>query len=197
MPVLVWEAVDRMTRLPQLLATDLVKRLVRADVAIVFDEADLWIDKKTIEDNWIILQVMIDQAYQYSRRLSRRLKSSWHNRRESGEKFAIRRPAWLTWDKARKEFVPNAGAEAIKFIFEKTAQGVGQRQIVRRLQENFRPSARRGGGIRPDVQKVLADRSVLGERRPCVMGEDGERVPVAQPPIKDYYPAIIDVGLWH
>src|SRR6266568_7315726 len=42
MPVLVWEAVDRMTRLPQLLATDLVRRFVNAGVAIVFDEVDLW-----------------------------------------------------------------------------------------------------------------------------------------------------------
>ena len=75
LPVLVWEAVDRMTRLPQLIATDLVRRLVYAGIAIVFDESDLWIDKVTIEDKWIILQVHIDSAYNHSKRLSKRLKS--------------------------------------------------------------------------------------------------------------------------
>src|SRR5262249_41340252 len=127
MPVLVWEAVDRMTRLPQLLATDLVKRFVNADVAIVFDEADLWIDSSTIEDKWIILQVLIDQAYQYSRRLSGRLKSAWEGKRDaaSGKKFSKRRPAWLDWDDARHDFVVNDGARAVRYIFEQTAEGVG------------------------------------------------------------------------
>src|SRR5689334_14133606 len=50
MPCLVWEAVDRMTRLPQLEATDLIKRFVRLDIPIVFDETDLWIDKDTIDE---------------------------------------------------------------------------------------------------------------------------------------------------
>lgn len=110
MPVLVWEAVDRMTRLPQLLATDLVKRFVSAGVAIVFDEADLWIDRETIKDKWIILQVLIDQAYQYSRRLSRRLKSAWDAKRAdapSGKVFDKRRPAWLDFRDGR--FVENGG----------------------------------------------------------------------------------------
>lgn len=207
MPVLVWEAVDRMTRLPQLLATDLVKRFVHAGVAIVFDEADLWIDASTIEDKWIILQVLIDQAYQYSRRLSRRLKSAWEGKREeaaSGKKFDRRRPAWLDWDETRQDFVENAGADAVRFIFKKTAEGVGQRTIIRLLQRDYPPIGPSGRWNTSYVQKVLSDRAVLGERQPRKFKDEkkdgGEtirvRVPVG-PPVKGYYPAVVDEPLWY
>ena len=207
MPVLVWEAVDRMTRLPQLLATDLVKRFVNAGVAIVFDEADLWIDSSTIEDKWIILQVLIDQAYQYSRRLSRRLKSAWQGKRDkaaTGKKFSKRRPAWLDWDDARHDFVVNDGARAVRYMFEQTAEGVGQRSLLRLLQKHYAPIGPSGRWNTSYIQKVLSDRSVLGEHQPCKFeveeDDDGEEIRVrvpAGPPVKAYYPAVVDEPLWH
>jgi DNA invertase Pin-like site-specific DNA recombinase len=200
MPVLVWEAVDRMTRLPQLLATDLVKQFVDAGIAIVFDEADLWIDSSTIADKWIILQVLIDQAYQYSRRLSRRLKSSWQSKREkavsSGERFGKRRPCWVGWDPETGRFVLNSGAGAVQFIFQKTIDGWGQRQIVGELQKRFPPIGSSGRWNTSFVQKVLSERSVLGERHPHQFNPDGERVPVGKP-ILNYYPAVVDEAMWY
>ncbi len=206
MPVLVWEAVDRMTRLPQLLATDLVKRFVNAGVAIVFDESDLWIDSSTIEDKWIILQVLIDQAYQYSRRLSRRLKSAWQGKRDkaaTGKKFSKRRPAWLDWDDARHDFVVNDGARAVRYMFEQTAEGVAQRSLLRLLQQ-YAPIGPSGRWNTSYIQKVLSDRSVLGEHQPYKFAveedDDGEEIRVrvpAGPPVKAYFPAVVDEPLWH
>ena len=206
MPVLVWEAVDRMTRLPQLLATDLVKRLVSAGVAIVFDEADLWIDSCTIKDKWIMLQVLIDQAYQYSRRLSGRVKSAWQRKRDkaaTGKKFSKRRPAWLDWDDARQDFVVNDGARAVRYMFEQTAEGVSQRSLLRLLQQHYAPIGPSGRWNTSYIQKVLSDRSVLGEHQPCKFeveeDDDGEEIQVRVPaclPVKGYYPAVVDEPLW-
>lgn len=199
LPVLVWEAVDRMTRLPQLIATDLVKQLVNAGIAIVFDEADLWIDKKTIEDKWLILQVCIDSAYNQSKRLSRRIKSVWSGKREmikSDNPIRMRRPAWIDWDRQTEKFVLNAGADAIRYIFEQTVAGVGQRQLVHKLQSEFSPIGTSKQWNGSYIQSILNDRTVLGEFQPHQFSHERKRISVGSAKI-GYYPAVIDEPLWY
>lgn len=199
LPVLVWESVDRMTRLPQMVANNLVRQLVDAGVSIVFDEADLWIDKVSIEDKWMILQGLIDSSYLYSRRLSRRQKSVWDGKREeirSDHPIRMRRPSWINYDMQNHKFELNAGANAIKYIFEQTVEGVGQRRLVHKLQLNFRPIGTSGNWNGSFVQSLLNDRTVLGEFQPHQLDTNGKRVPIGNP-IIGYYPAVIDEGLWY
>ncbi len=181
MPVLVLEAVDRLTRLPQLEATDLIKRLVNLGMTIVFDEADLLIDKHTIEDQWIILQVLVDQAYQFSKRLARRKKSSWEAKRESDHPTRHSCPRWLRWDAREQHYVViEEQADVVRAMFRWCAEGVSLRQIMDKLPAGWSLSQVAG------LLGTFMGRAVLGEWQPC----DGRKRPIGEPRPQEY-PAIL------
>ena len=201
MPVLVWESVDRMTRLPQLKATSLVTELTSAGIALVFDESEIWIDETSVKDRYMNLATLIDASFQFSRRLSRRQKSVWDAKRGAiGSHIPIkmRLPSWIDFDITNKKFVLNAGAaDAIRYIFQQTADGTGQRQLVHKMQRSqFTPIGTSGKWNGSYIQSILSDRTVLGEFQPYQFAPNRERVTVGSP-IAGYYPAVIDESLWY
>lgn len=137
-------------------------------------------------------------AWMESKNKADRLRRLWDKKRATaaekgpGYKFDKRGPSWLDWDDDKKVFVMNKWAEAVRFIFEMTAEGSGQRSVLAGLVEKFR--GRRWNTS--FVQKVLADRAVLGERQPKTSDDKGNRVAVGKV-IVGYYPAVVSEELWY
>jgi DNA invertase Pin-like site-specific DNA recombinase len=182
MPALVFEAVDRLVRSAGLKANDLIRRFVALKIPLVFDEADLWIDETTIDDKWIMLQVLIDQAHKYSQRLARRLASSWEGKRNETKPTKHSCPRWLEWNEAAKHYeVIEEEAEVVRDMFRRCADGESLRDIMRVLPHGWSLS---------QVASYLGSnrgREVLGEWQPC---KGNWRKPVGEPHPNEY-PSIL------
>ncbi len=63
MPVLVYEAVDRLTRMGGFQSIDLIRRIIDSGCALAFESGNMWVDSSTIQDHWIMLNVLIDMAH--------------------------------------------------------------------------------------------------------------------------------------
>jgi hypothetical protein len=98
------------------------------------------------------------------------------------------------------EPIPEA-VETIRTIFDLKLLGFGMERIAKRLNADasWTPPhnpKRRGPGWRPSyVQKILQNRSVLGEYQ-LYRQEEGKRVPDGEP-ISDYFPQIIEPETFH
>jgi DNA invertase Pin-like site-specific DNA recombinase len=138
-------------------------------------------------------------AFVESKTKSDRLRKVWDHKREMAKEGAVfdrRRPSWVDWDEANERFVLNHGAEAIRFIFERTAEGCGQRAVLKELVRKFTPIGTSRRWNSSFIQKVLNDRAVLGERVPKAADEEGNRVQAGKP-IPNYYPSVVDEELWY
>lgn len=169
MPVLVWEAVDRFTRMGGFLATDITREIVNAGLAMVFDDDDLWIDSETIDDVWAEFQAAVAAAMKYAKKLGKRMASSWEARRAA--KVARHKcPSWVRWNGAGYVEIPEKAALLRKAI-DMAIDGHGCEDIRQRL------------GMDKDfinLAGILRSRTLLGE---CQM-----KVGEAK---KGYYPPAI------
>lgn len=197
--ILLVEHLDRLTREGVDEAHDLFREILRAGIKIaVLMPTEIVFEKSDLNDFMKLMIVLMGfyQNHEQSKTKSDRLRKAWKRKRESaratGAKFNKRRPCWLDWKGGH--FVPNRLADAVKFIFERTADGIGQRQMLADLHDRFDPPGDRWNSS--FVQKVLADRAVLGELQPKGVDEQGERQAIGDP-IPGYYPAIIDESVWH
>ena len=107
-------------------------------------------------------------------------------------------PAWLTWTgtkgkpKKSDDFQTNDGAETVRYIFRRTADGIGQRELLAELTAEHKPLGPSGRWNSSYIAKILSDRSVLGEFHPRKQGEKTEGGP-----IRGYYPAVVKEPLWN
>lgn len=202
--ILLVENLDRLSRQGVMGAFTLFTQIVQAGVDIVcLKPHEQVYTQATVNSDLtssLLPLLYFHLAYVESKNKSQRVGDAWKTKRAEAQKkkkpFNRRRPAWLDWNEDTG-FVINAEAkEAIKFIFEKTAEGWGQRLILGELQKKFRPIGRSGRWNSSYIQKVLNDRAVLGELQPRRFNEEGNRVPEG-PPIPGYYPKVIEEELWH
>jgi len=199
--ILLVEHLDRLSRQGVSEAYSLFTAILNHGVEIAVLKPYEQIYTKTSIDD--LVGLLLPLIYFYlahleSKTKSDRLKKVWDHKREdapNGEPFDRRCPSWVSWDEGKECFVLNEGAEAVRFIFDQTIQGLGQRQVLEKLQEKFPPIGISGNWNSSYVQKVLNDRAVLGERQPCELTEEGDRIPVGDP-IPNYYPAVIDEATW-
>lgn len=201
--ILLVENLDRLSRQGVMQAFTLFTQIVQAGVDIVcLKPHEQVYTQETVNSDLtssLLPLLYFHLAYVESKNKSQRVGAAWKRKRaEAQEKkpFNRRRPAWLDWNN-ESGFVVNIEAkEAIRFIFEKTAEGWGQRLILGELQKRFRPIGLSGRWNSSYIQKVLNDRAVLGELQPRRFDEEGNRVPDG-PPIPGYYPRVIEEELWH
>jgi DNA invertase Pin-like site-specific DNA recombinase len=214
--ILLVENLDRLSREQVDEAEELFKGIIRAGVKIaVLTPVERVYDKDTLKSPVGLFEPLMAfwVANLESQKKADRLKESWANKRKAGGKYNVKVPSWVdrvNYTKAKatdgtekkrhdphaEKFKLNAGAEAVRHIFTRTAEGIGQRRLLAELVEMFAPIGRSGKWNSSFVAKVLRDRSVLGEYIPRVRGEDGKRVK-AGPVIPDYWPRVIDEELWH
>ena len=137
-------------------------------------------------------------AEEYSRKLRERVSSAWASKQRNavnGVSLTNKLPAWLEGKTGEKITVNEAKAAVVRRIFELTAGGLGKRAIATQLNQDGVPTF--GGGkwkvelwLHGYIQKLLANRAVLGEYQPKKGTKaDGE-------PRVDFYPAIVTPELW-
>jgi hypothetical protein len=89
--------------------------------------------------------------------------------------------------------IPEA-AEAVRTIYRLAAAGWSTPRITRHFNEKKVPAiGRKGVWVRSYVQKILTDRSVLGEYQPT---KGRNRKEIDGEPIADYWPAVVSLDLW-
>ncbi len=200
--ILLVEHLDRLSRQGVGEAYALFTQILNAGVHIaVLKPYEQIYSRESVND---LVGLLLPLIYFYlafieSKTKSDRLRNVWDHKREKakdGARFDRRRPSWLDWDDNSQNFILNHGAEAVRFIFESTANGLGQRRVLKELVHRFRPIGTSQRWNSSFVQKVLNDRSVLGERTPKSADEEGNRVQAGEP-IQAYYPAVIDEELWY
>jgi hypothetical protein len=207
---LIFERLDRFSRKAVLKVTSLLDELVTDHglKIVVLDPSEQIIDDSNIGNTDIVLSVVLQLqiAFEQSREKAYRVGQAWVRKRELAQRGQVatkKCPAWLHWSDKKKRFEvrENAG-EAIKFIFEQAASGVGQVKIVRELNNRFQPISKpTAKSPVPQwntsyVNKILHDQSVIGIYQPMRFDEKKNRV-AAGDPIKDYFPRVVPDELFH
>jgi hypothetical protein len=71
-------------------------------------------------------------------------------------------PLWLRWDEDRWQVIPEAKT-AIVHLYKRSLKGIGQRQSVKEMNDQFKPLGESTTWSHSYIQKCLANRAVLGE----------------------------------
>ena len=180
-PVLLVEAIDRLSRQEPLGAIDTILRgLVGSGVRVITLEDQQEYSRFTIATDaskLLVLVVKVQAAHEFSKRNGMRSSASWAKRfqkAKAGDKDPSPRcrPFWLDWDEATGDFSENARTAMVKRCFELSVQGLGHTHIARKLTaEGFKNTT--GEAISEAITgKLLADRRVLGER--TITNPDGD-----------------------
>jgi DNA invertase Pin-like site-specific DNA recombinase len=200
--ILLIERLDRFSRQQTRKAYRVFTDLVEAGITVQTLDPPQEINESNLDDLHVVLPLILQMtiSHEQSKEKSRRVGSAWDAKRRiarNGTPMSRRCPSWLRWDERTSRFaVTPDGQKAITHIFTRTAEGCGQRQLVKELNARFRPIGRSGVWNTSFVQKVLSDRSVLGEFQPHSFSGDGRRVPTGAV-ITGYYPRVISDDLFH
>jgi DNA invertase Pin-like site-specific DNA recombinase len=196
---LIVESLDRLSRQEVLKSLGVFIEIVSSGVNIVTLVDGRTYTAATGFEDLIFSIVSMSRAHDESRTKSIRLSAAWSNKRKNAEtrKLTAQCPGWLKLSSDKKRFeVIQKRAGVVVSIFQDSTAGVGNYSITRRLNETQVPPFGRSRGWRSSsVNKILANRAVLGEFQPHRL-VDGRRVPDGDA-IKDYFPAIIDEQLFY
>lgn len=160
--VILIEAMDRVGRLEPMEMLPLLSRIVSKGVDIVTLDDGIRYNRESSNTNHLFLLVAkVQQAYQYSDTLSRRMKASYSSRkRAAAEGVTPKRntPVWLT---SEGVLIPEI-APLVKQAFEDYASGLGERRIFERIFEgNTNPVLSR---MAPStVKRWMTNRTAIGE----------------------------------
>ena len=208
--VLLLERLDRFSRQRVSIAYTALMRLVQAGIKVVIlDPVAHQIDKENVDQLHVVLPIVTNLclAHEQSREKSKRVAHAWMSRREdarAGKKiFTKRIPAWMRYNENSKTIELNPKAvEALQYIFKRTADGIGQVQLVKEMNKTYAPiTSKKPNGNAPKwntsyICKLLNDRSVLGEFQPHTIKEGKKRVPDGDP-IANYFPRVITDELFY
>jgi hypothetical protein len=198
--ILAIENLDRFSRLPPHKAYRVFCELVEAGITILTLDPLEQFDSSNIADMGATLSCIIKMQlnYEKSKRQSAMIGKHWIHKREQaqeGKPISSVCPSWLQWDGKHFKVKP-LGRKVLQFIFDRTAEGQGQKQITYALNEKFKTIGR-GKVYHPSfVGWIVPNRQVLGEYQPCTHNEQGERIPDGKA-IVGYYPRVIPDDLFY
>lgn len=193
------ESLDRISRDKARKAMRVLEMICEEGIVVVtlmdnktYTVEDLDNDPATL----LISLVTFIRANEESETKSRRLKSSWENKRDKATDGPItaRGPAWLRLDHASNTFqVIEDRARVVRNIFDWTVKGIGQTSIAKRLNESGVPVFGRGKHWhRTYISKILQNRAVIGTFTPHVIEYvDGKKRRKPKESIANYFPAIV------
>ncbi len=199
--ILLLERLDRFSRQATRKAYRVFCELIDAGMVIQTLDPEMTIDESNIDSIEVILPIIIYMtiAYEQSREKARRCSVAWSKRKQRArdEHLAIHKrcPSWLFIDANGAYQVKPEGKKAVKYIYDRTAQGIGQRVLVKELNAKFKPIHISGAWTLSTLGRTLQDRSVIGEYQPHKF-EQGKRIPDGEP-ICNYYPSVIDEALFY
>ena len=205
---LVVEDVDRLTRTEPTDAFDLLHQIIEAGITLVTTSDGQEYSKELLNRDpmgFVKFTVATSLAHKASKDKSNKLKSTWANKRNEAQsnskrKITSRCPAWLFYDRETKVFeVIEDRAELVRWLFKSALGSRGKDVLARELNEKqeepWGEGKRKGTGWHSSyIQKILHNRSVLGEFQPHSM-VDGKRKPDGGP-IANYFPAVIESHLF-
>jgi DNA invertase Pin-like site-specific DNA recombinase len=195
---LIVEQLDRLSRLGITETSDLLRRILKAGLEVHVSQTGRVI-RNPDDITTALLNVLESwSAEEYSRKLRERVSSAWASKQRNavnGVSLTNKLPGWLEGRTGEPITVNEPKAAVVRQIFELTAGGLGKRAIAARLNQDSVPTF--GGGKRKTdkwihsyVQKLLANRAVLGEYQPKKGTKaDGE-------PRIGFYPAVVTPELW-
>ena len=194
------ECQDRLSRLHEFDFFEWFIGVLRTGLTVVFCDNEMVVDQRSIRNQKRQMRRIMDdqeEAHRYTDKLSRRVRKAWQEMRETGKKKVHTQstcPAWLTLNRERTEFSLNEERVAIVLqIFEWYIDGVGLRQIAKRLNEAGVPTFRKGDGWQASaVRALIHSRALLGEYQHKSRAQGltiGEPVP-------DYFPQVVSNELW-
>lgn len=170
------EQIDRAGRLAPMEMLPLVSKIVNAGVDLVTLDDGITYNRESANSNHLFLLVAkVQQAYQYSDNLSRRLKAAYETKRQkaaAGEGATRRMPLWIRDGKLRDDIAP-----FVAQVFEDFAAGIGERRILGRLK-----------GQHPDFETISPSTFRRWLRNPVAVGRWND--------IEDVWPAVISKVLW-
>lgn len=205
--ILLVEAVDRLSRKGIRETQTLVNSILDAgvDIAILSPIEKVYRAKDNNDIGGAIeLAAFAYQAHVYSQLLSGRIKSWWRSAREDyskGKRTTLSAvvPTWLNRVGSKEDGysfeVIEEHADAIRYAFQRTIQGIGGTTLTKELNEKYKPFRTSKSFNKTFVRNLIRDRAVTGEYTPHVIDEEGKRVPDGDP-IPDFYPEIIDEKTW-
>lgn len=198
--ILLIEAVDRLSRKGIRETQDLCNQIFNAgiDIAILTPLEKVYLAANNNDIGGTIeLAAFAYAAHIYSELLSGRIKKWWTGARkvarEQKKRIPGQSPGWVIKKDTGFELDPVA-AETIRYIFERTVDGIGANQLCAELNRDFTKLGRKAFN-KTFVRELIRSRIALGEFQPHVMTDDDKRVPDGDP-IPDYYPAVIDEKTW-
>jgi DNA invertase Pin-like site-specific DNA recombinase len=191
---LVVENLDRLSREDILPALSLVLDLIQSGIRIVqLLPAEMIYDQKANPMHVMMMIMELSRGHSESQMKSERVGSAWREKKrlaaENGVPITARAPAWLRLVDGQWKIDAEA-AEIIRRIFRMATEGYGTITITKKLNaDKVRHFGRGDHWPRSYVNKILANRAVLGEYQPY-KGRGTKRQPDGKP-IPGYYPAII------
>lgn len=192
------ESLDRISRAQITDALEIFMAIINRGVTIVTLADGMEYSKAKINKQFtdlIISIAIMSRAHEESLMKSKRIKAAWRSKRANIEvkKLTAMAPGWLELSEDRTKYIPVPHkVQLVQDIFEWSRNGIGAGSIAKRLNEAGVPTF----GARAKnmwhtsyIQKILYNRSVLGEFQPHVV-LNGKRVPEGELML-NYFPRII------
>lgn len=197
---LIVESLDRLSRQHPMPALQIFLSLLENGISIA-----TLIDKRIFhpdanpQDFMFSLGVLI-RAHEESVVKSDRVSEAWNEKRKriGTEILTSRCVAWVEPKKDRTGFevLENRAAIVRRIFDEASDKGIGADLIARRLnREKIAPFGRANGWHKSYVLKILTNRAVLGEFKPCSRNTSGVRTECEV--VKGYYPSVVDENTFY
>jgi DNA invertase Pin-like site-specific DNA recombinase len=201
--VLLLEKLDRFSRNKPMLAITALGRLIYSGVTVVATADNFHMTEENINDLQVIIPVVVNLciAHEQSKTKSYHIGQKWEERRkalrDSKQILTKKLPSWLYFDKEENAIrINEEKAEAVRYIFKRTIDGIGQVVLCKEMNAKFKPITTPSKKTpKPNwntsyLSKLLSDKTLIGEFQPKTKDETGRRID-AGPPVTDYYPQII------
>ncbi|EMW36325.1 recombinase family protein [Escherichia coli 2785200] len=191
------ESLDRLSRQDIDIASELLRRILRAGVDIVTLSDGEHYTRESLKDPLSLIKsiLIMQRAHEESLRKSERVQAAWNRKKElisEGIKVSRRCPAWLRLNDDRRTFtiIPDK-VEVVKRAFDLRLQGLSFWAITRTLNDEGHLSLnqytpKQKGWSDTAVKKLLRNRAVIG----CF-------TPAGREEVQGYYPAIISESLFY
>ncbi|MBM1169863.1 recombinase family protein [Microvirga arabica] len=203
------ESLDRLSRDTVVEALPGFLAILKQGIIVATIQDERIYDEISVQDGMQLMGslIVMSRAHEESRRKADLTKENWKTRREKGKKQALC-PAWLRLlsDGQTYECIPER-VKILEEIFQMCVDGMGSYTIAKILNErgvdpfskklDGKPRAGKEarGWHAGSVLDLLTHRGVLGELH-IFHREGAKKFPSDQPPIKNWYPAVIDEALF-
>lgn len=193
------ESLDRLSRAQITKQMTMFMNIIGEGITIVTLGDGMVYSEDRINDNFAGLMyslMVMSRSHEESATKSKRLRAAWENKRKQGGVLTAIAPAWLSFDRNKRRFAPvKARADLVRRMFMMADRGKGKAMIAKTFNKERIPVWGRGHGWHSSyIQKILENRSVIGEYQPHHM-QEGKRVPVGDP-VAGYFPAVISQELF-